>query len=113
MDQDIRKLAEICPGQNDFAQCRVHTLAKKPALDDLKEQVQSYKNAWAPETREKIVPAACQEGMNRFFAARTEFIRVEGEIISLVQAMDSTETMKKLLPRLMNFRRKKIRSSMA
>jgi len=100
MNQDIEKLSEACPDQNDFAKCRTFTLAKKPALEDLKQQVQSYKDAWAKEMTEKTVPQACQEGMNGFFVVRTEYIKVESEILSVVQAMDSQGTIKKLLPRL-------------
>jgi hypothetical protein len=100
MQQDEEKLSEECPDQTNFEKCRAHTLAKKPVLDDLKQQLQSYKDAWAKEMGEQTIPAACQTGMSGFFAAKTEYARVETEIISVVEAMDSKETMKKYLPKL-------------
>ena len=99
LSEDMKKWSGTCSENTGFQECRTRLMANKPVLADMKMRVGALNDAWVKELGERTVPAKCQTEMSQMLKAYKDYVGVEGEIVTLVEAMDSEEAQHKLQPR--------------
>jgi hypothetical protein len=97
--EDMQKWSNTCPGQMEFQECRTRLIAKKSVLADMKMRVSSLNDVWVKESGERTVPAKCQSEMNQLLKAYKDYVTAEGEILALVESMDTEAATQKLRAR--------------
>jgi hypothetical protein len=60
--------------------------------------VTALNDAWVKELGERTVSPECQTQMNRMHAAYKDYVRVESNIVALMEPMDSKVEQAKLQP---------------
>lgn len=87
LQQDMEKWAQTCPEKIGFKECRTRLIANKPVLADLRMRVTALNDAWVKELGERTVPNDCRTQMNEMLTAYRDYVRVEGNIVALLEPM--------------------------
>jgi len=98
LQQDMEKWAQTCPEKIGFQECRARLMANKPVLADLTMRVTALNDAWVKELGERTVSNDCQTQMNQMLTAYKDYVRVESNIVALVEPMGGKVEQSKLQP---------------
>jgi len=98
LQQDMEKWGHTCPEKIGFKECRTRLIANKPVLADLRMRVTALNDAWVKELGERTVSQECQKQMNQMLTAYKDYVRVESNIVALMEPMDGKVEQAKLQP---------------
>ena len=88
LQQDMEKWGQTCPEKIGFKECRSRLITNKPVLADLNMRVTALNDAWVKELGERTVSRECQTQMTQVLTAYKDYVRVESNIVALMEGMD-------------------------
>jgi hypothetical protein len=98
LQKDMEKWSGVCPEKIDFQECRTRLIANKAVLADMSMRVTALNDAWVKELGERTVPTDCQTQMNQMLTAYKDYVRVESNIVALIEPMEGKVEPSKLQP---------------